>query len=237
MHAPPLRGALALSVLLLTTIVPVGHGSTGSETAVVRVASRTERGRVAVFSLDGIDARRVQRATLLQSSRRIRRSIPMAAVRSAAARGVLRIGVTRSRRAAANGRSNYRVSFVMRARRPKKPAPVLAAAPALAPITTWRPPAAPPLSDADAAQRVRAAAATHAENAEENAYRPSAAELDAFRNGQTDRYGRTALQYNPLTAYVTGAFSGTEDEIFQWVAQKWGIPEDIVRSIAVNESR
>ena len=42
--------------------------------------------------------------------------------------------------------------------------------------------------------------------------------------------------YNPLTARVTGGFAGTTDEILQWVAHKWGIPEDVVRAVAVNES-
>ena len=51
-----------------------------------------------------------------------------------------------------------------------------------------------------------------------------------------DKYNRTALMYNRLTAYVTGSFSGTTDEILQWAAHKWGIPEDVVRAVATNES-
>jgi hypothetical protein len=35
---------------------------------------------------------------------------------------------------------------------------------------------------------------------------------------------------------VTGNFSGTTDEIFQWTACKWGIDEDIVRAQAAKES-
>jgi len=83
---------------------------------------------------------------------------------------------------------------------------------------------------------VRPAAEQRADNADENARRPTADELQRFRSGQRDRYGRTALEYNPLTAYVTGGFSGTTDEILQFVAHKWGIPEDVVRAVAVNES-
>jgi len=92
------------------------------------------------------------------------------------------------------------------------------------------------LSDARAASRVRPVGEVRLDNADENAYRPSAGELEAFRTGQVDRYGRTQLEYNPLTARVTGGFSGTTDEILQWVAHKWGIPEDVVRAVAVNES-
>jgi hypothetical protein len=83
---------------------------------------------------------------------------------------------------------------------------------------------------------VRPASESRPANAAANAYRPTAAELNLFRNGQTDRYGRTALQYHALTAYVTGGFSGSTDEILQWVARKWGIPEDVVRAVAANES-
>jgi hypothetical protein len=114
--------------------------------------------------------------------------------------------------------------------------PVAPAPPAAAPVTTWRAAGAQPLSDAEATAGVHPALETRPANAAANTYRPSAAELDLFRNGQTDRYGRTALQYNPLTAHVTGGFSGSTDEILQWVARKWGIPEDVVRAVAATES-
>ena len=35
---------------------------------------------------------------------------------------------------------------------------------------------------------------------------------------------------------ITGSFTGTTDEILQWVACKWGVPVDIVRAEAVVES-
>ncbi|MDQ4129739.1 MAG: hypothetical protein M3133_01905 [Actinomycetota bacterium] len=104
------------------------------------------------------------------------------------------------------------------------------------PITSWRPPGEGPLSDAEAGSRVRPAAENRPDNADENAYRPTAAELEAFRNARDVRYGRTMVDFNPLLAYVTGGFSGTTDEILQWAAHKWGIPEDIVRAAAINES-
>lgn len=103
-------------------------------------------------------------------------------------------------------------------------------------VTAWRAPGLAPLSDAESASRVRPTGETRPDNADENAYRASAGELESFRNGQVDRYGRTQVQYNPLAANVTGGFSGTTDEILQWVAHKWGIPEDVVRAVAVNES-
>jgi hypothetical protein len=46
--------------------------------------------------------------------------------------------------------------------------------------------------------------------------------------------------YDPRAAtlikQITGNFTGTTDEILQWVACKWGIDEDIVRAEAVVES-
>jgi hypothetical protein len=39
-----------------------------------------------------------------------------------------------------------------------------------------------------------------------------------------------------LRSQITGNFTGTTDEIIQWVACKWGIDEDIVRAEAVAES-
>jgi autotransporter family porin len=50
---------------------------------------------------------------------------------------------------------------------------------------------------------------------------PTAADADP----NYPRYGR-----------VTGAFTGTTDEIIQWVACKWGIDEDVVRAQTAKES-
>lgn len=35
---------------------------------------------------------------------------------------------------------------------------------------------------------------------------------------------------------ITGDFTGTTDEIFQWAAVKWGLPDDLLRAIAYMES-
>jgi hypothetical protein len=39
-----------------------------------------------------------------------------------------------------------------------------------------------------------------------------------------------------LLPRVDGQFTGTTDEIFQWAACKWGLPDNVLRSIAVQES-
>ncbi len=35
---------------------------------------------------------------------------------------------------------------------------------------------------------------------------------------------------------ITGRFSGTTDEVFQWAAAKWGLPDNLLRTIAYMES-
>jgi hypothetical protein len=67
---------------------------------------------------------------------------------------------------------------------------------------------------------------------------PSTAELQTFRTA-TDQYGRTESQYNPLTQYVDGHDGLTNpstDDLIQWAAHKWGIPEDWIRAEMVVES-
>jgi len=39
-----------------------------------------------------------------------------------------------------------------------------------------------------------------------------------------------------VLARITGNFTGTTDEIFQWAAVKWGVPDNLLRTIAVLES-
>jgi hypothetical protein len=39
-----------------------------------------------------------------------------------------------------------------------------------------------------------------------------------------------------LLRRVDGQFTGTTDEIFQWAACKWGLPDDLLRAVAVRES-
>jgi hypothetical protein len=44
------------------------------------------------------------------------------------------------------------------------------------------------------------------------------------------------VDWNPLVRHVTGRFRGSTDDILEWVANKWGIPEDVVRAVALTES-
>lgn len=102
-------------------------------------------------------------------------------------------------------------------------------------ITAWRPIGSPPLSDAEAAARVTRRPENRPANAVANVYRPSVAELQAYLSSTT-QYDQTMVQYDPKRARVTGNFAGTTDEIIQWAAWKWGIPEDWIRAQMVVES-
>jgi hypothetical protein len=77
------------------------------------------------------------------------------------------------------------------------------------------------------------------QNVDQNAQAPTAAELSAFHTAR-DSYGRTPAEYNPNFASVTGAAAlhglRSTDDIIEWAAYKWGIPEDLVRGQMVMES-
>jgi hypothetical protein len=93
---------------------------------------------------------------------------------------------------------------------------------------TLRPVGTAPLSDAEAAARVRRSSwEPRPLNAAANATTPTTAFLVEFR---------ASNNFMPHTLEVTGAYSGTTDEILQWAAHKWGIEEDILRAVAVVES-
>jgi hypothetical protein len=45
-----------------------------------------------------------------------------------------------------------------------------------------------------------------------------------------------APESDSIRKQITGNFTGTTDEIFQWVACKWGIDTDLIRAQAIQES-
>ena len=98
-------------------------------------------------------------------------------------------------------------------------------------LSQLRPVGSPVLSDADAASRVRPAAEIRPENTLQNQTVPTATQLAAF-NSYTGQWGVC----DHLRQKVTGNFRGTTDEIIQWAAWKWGLPEDTVRAAAASES-
>jgi hypothetical protein len=55
------------------------------------------------------------------------------------------------------------------------------------------------------------------------------------------RVSRAADAYDPLwnkyvLGRITGHYTGTTDEIFEWAAAKWGLPDNLIRAIAYQES-
>jgi len=86
------------------------------------------------------------------------------------------------------------------------------------------------LSDAAAAVLVnRSRWEPRPENREENRHRPSDETLRRFRHSSSlpRAYKRR----------VSGDYTGRTDEIIQWGARKWGFSPDVLRAVAVVESR
>jgi hypothetical protein len=118
-------------------------------------------------------------------------------------------------------------------------APSSSTCPVPRPQTTWRAPGSPPLTDAQAAACVAPSGENRPQNAAQNAKAPTDAELAAFRSAE-DAYGRTPAEYNPDFAHVTGGGARyglrSTDDLIEWAAYKWGVPEDMVRGQMVMES-
>lgn len=85
-----------------------------------------------------------------------------------------------------------------------------------------------PRSDEEAASLVvRSSFEPRPENAAANARTPTPAEIGRFRAANRTVHDRDE---------VTGAFTGTTDEIIQWAAAKWRLPVDVLRAAASQES-
>jgi chitodextrinase len=106
------------------------------------------------------------------------------------------------------------------------------------PIQAWVPAngsSFTPLSDSAAAANVIPTSEVHAVNNVPNHTVPTSAQLQSFHSA-IDAWGRPITAVNPYFKYVTGNFTGTTDEIIQWGAWKWGIPEDWLRAEYSQES-
>jgi hypothetical protein len=93
------------------------------------------------------------------------------------------------------------------------------------------PPAGIPRSDATCASWVRPAPENRPQNTTANHSVPSDPSTVGWNPGLS-YWSKFVADRN----LVTGNYTGTTDEILQWVACKWGIDEDIVRADAVVES-
>jgi hypothetical protein len=71
-----------------------------------------------------------------------------------------------------------------------------------------------------------------------NDYVPTAKEIRRFRRSRNSN-GQTEVQFNPYFRYVDGRDHlrhPSTDDLIQWAAHKWGIPEDWLRAEYVQES-
>ncbi|MBV8943831.1 MAG: hypothetical protein JOZ95_00295 [Solirubrobacterales bacterium] len=106
-----------------------------------------------------------------------------------------------------------------------------------------------PLSDRAAAALVTQEPESRPENAKPyrvagrplpslNGYLPTSAQLARFRSSHVSD-GRRVLEFNPYFRYVDGRDglpNPSTDDLIQWAAHKWGIPEDWLRAEYVVES-
>jgi hypothetical protein len=90
------------------------------------------------------------------------------------------------------------------------------------------------LSDDEAAARVRRVAERRPGNRTANTTVPTTEALARYRRSYVADTG--SARFRELRNRVTGGFTGTTDEIIQWTAVKWGLPEDLVRAQAFDES-
>jgi hypothetical protein len=106
------------------------------------------------------------------------------------------------------------------------------------PQKTWAAPGTRPLSDGRAAACVVHRPETRLENTTYNNYVPTDAQLKAFHSAIDDS-GSPADQDVPTRVYVTGRpglSKPSTDDLIQWAAHKWGIPEDWIRADMAVES-
>jgi hypothetical protein len=116
--------------------------------------------------------------------------------------------------------------------------PVAAFAQERHPQTTWAPIGRKPLSDRAAAALVTHVPEVRAENVRANNYRPTDADLRYFRSVKNPA-GQTSVALNSWNAYVNGRSylkNPSTDDLIQWAAHKWGIPEDWLRAQLAWES-
>lgn len=97
------------------------------------------------------------------------------------------------------------------------------------------PPGSPLPSEAECAARVhRSSWEPRSANSAANARVPTADQIANLASWGPDR--GMDPKADALRKQITGNFTGTTDEILQWVACKWGFDPDIVRAEAVVES-
>jgi len=103
------------------------------------------------------------------------------------------------------------------------------------PPTTPPPPAVPTVATTnDSTAFLPPGSALPSDAAGSAQVRP-APEVRALNAGPNARAGGPALS-GPYRNRVTGNFTGSTDEIIQWVACKWGLPTDVVRAQVTVES-
>jgi hypothetical protein len=243
-----LRGALVASLTLVISMLLV---STPASAYVRSFPAAGIRHGVASFNLKGVAAAKIRSARIGGSRGR---QVSLRAVRSGARRGVLRLRVTRrvARKWSAGHRSGVRLVVVFGgtaadSRRTKKKAGsgttsggTTTGTTSGTGTTTTSPyfsTLAPgssglPLSDSYCADKVGTRSwEPRPDNYPANTTKPSG--LVPWSQTQDQTYWTKWIVKRDK---VTGNYTGTTDAIFSWAACKWGVDEDTLRAVAVQES-
>jgi hypothetical protein len=197
---------------------------------VITLAPIERRGRIVVFDISVMPPGFLRAAAL--TNHRQRRSVDPARLRSSLPQRVALPIPASWRRARGFRYETVRLRLVL------VPASATPAPSTGTPQVSWAPPGSLPLWDSQAAALVTSEPETQPGNVQANAYVPSDSDLAAFQSA-TER-GRTPVQDNPLDRYVTGRpgiLNPSTDDLIQWVAHKWGIPEDWLRAVMLDESK
>jgi hypothetical protein len=239
-----LGATFCIAVVAIALTVPSGAGAkTALRGNAFRFPATKVDGHLVTFRLKGIEPAGIRRAYVKHGGKK--RRLPLHRARAAARSGALHLHmsgvrawhINRHTRVAGQrySRKRKKATLVIITQPPPpapspspSPSPAPLPAPAPRPVVSWRAVGSLPLSDAAAKALVTPRAEIRPANAGANHYVPSASELAAFHSA--------AASFNPLQRYVSGGFTGTTDEILQWGAHKWGIPEEILRAVAVTES-
>jgi len=115
----------------------------------------------------------------------------------------------------------------------------LAGSAAAQPQNNWAHVGRKPLSDRAAAAKVTHRPEQRSMNVRANHYFVTGKDLRYFRSVKNSQTHQTSVQFNHWNKYVDGRSylrNPSTDDLIQWAAHKWGIPENELRALAVFES-
>lgn len=220
------RSMLLALVAITGTLFSMHLGTTAAIAGVQSFSAARQQQGVLTFELRGLGAKRVRSARVTMRGKRALR-VRARPLRRAVATGVLSVRMPRSWHRTAKLRAGrHRHGPKLRVTTAEL---TLTPTPSSGGKATTRPVGSPPLSDAEAAARVRRSSfEARPGNARSNRTMPTPVQLVLWNLSRDQSF--------KYKTRVTGHFTGTTDEIIQWASHKWGFDEDQFRAVAAIES-